>query len=119
MMRAKSCAECCWATCNRNAKETPMAIEQTPEFERAMQAAADRHASDLFLLPNEPITFRVNDRIERGDGDALAPGEVRAIAAAAVGEERLAKLAAESGSVTTSCSLPGVIDGQVCVARPR
>ena len=56
-----------------------MAIQQTPELERALQSAADRKASDLFLLPDEPISFRVKDRIVRGDGDALSEAEVRAI----------------------------------------
>ena len=84
-----------------------MAHQQTPALERALQAAADRKASDLFLLPDEPVTFRVNDRIVRSEDDALSEADVRAIALAAAGEERLAKLG-EAGSVVTSCSLPGV-----------
>lgn len=95
-----------------------MAIQQTAELERALQAAADRKASDLFLLPDEPISFRVKDRIVRSDGDALSEADVRAIVAAAVGQERLAALG-ESGTIVTSCALPGVIDGQMTVASSR
>jgi twitching motility protein PilT len=95
-----------------------MAIEQTPELERALQAAADRKASDLFLLPDEPVSFRVKDRIVRTEGDALTEADVRAIATAAVGQERLATLG-EAGTIVTSCSLPGVIDGQMTVASSR
>ena len=86
-----------------------MAIQQTPELERALQAAADRKASDLFLLPDEPISFRVKGQIARSEGDALCESDVRAIAIAAVGEERLSTLA-EAGTIVTSCSLAGVID---------
>jgi twitching motility protein PilT len=95
-----------------------MAIEQTPTLERALQSAADRKASDLFLLPDEPVTFRVKDRLIRSDGDALSESEVRAVAIAAVGEGRLATLG-ESGSMYTSCSLHGVIDGQMTIASSR
>ena len=95
-----------------------MAIQQTPELERALQAAADRRATDLFLLPDEPVSFRVKDRIVRSEGDALSEADVRAIAQAAVGAERLAMLG-ESGALTSSCSLHGVIDGHMTIASSR
>jgi twitching motility protein PilT len=96
-----------------------MAIQLTSELERALQSAADRKASDLFLLPNEPVAFRVKDQIERSDGAALSPADVRAIAAAAVGEQRLARLVSDGGRIVTSCGLAGVIDGHLCVASSR
>ena len=95
-----------------------MAVQQTPELERALQAAADRKATDLFLLPDEPVSFRVKGAIVRSDGDALSEADVRAIAAAAVGQGRLVSLS-ESGTLVTSCSLPGVIDGQMTIASSR
>ena len=95
-----------------------MAVQQTPELERALQSAADRRATDLFLLPDEPVSFRVKGRIVRSDGDALSESDVRSIAAAAVGEERLTTLG-ESGAAVTSCSLQGVIDGHMTVASSR
>lgn len=95
-----------------------MAVQQTPELERALQAAADRKATDLFLLPDEPVSFRVKGAIVRSEGDALSEADVRAIAAAAVGQERLSTLA-ETGTLVTSCSLPGVIDGQMTIASSR
>ena len=73
-----------------------MAIAQSSELERALQAAADRKASDLFLLPDEPVTFRVKNRIVRSDGDALSESGVRAIALAA------AHLAIHSSSRSTT-----------------
>jgi twitching motility protein PilT len=99
--------------------ERIMAITQTPELERALQSAAAQKATDLYLLPGEPVTFRVADKIVRSQGDALSGAEIRAIAQASVGEARLAKGGTEFGSVVTSCSLPGVIDGQMCVASSR
>ena len=95
-----------------------MAIQQTPELERALQAAADRKATDLFLLPDEPVSFRVKDRIVRSEGDPLSEADVRAIAAAAVGDDRLATLS-DAGVIVTSCALAGVIDGQMSIASAR
>ena len=94
-----------------------MAVEQTPELERYLQDAADRGASDLFLLPDEPPTFRVAGCIERGEGDSLSADDVQAIAVAALGEERLSKIGGTVGVVTTSCGLPGVVGGRLSVAR--
>ena len=56
-----------------------MAIRQTRELDRLLQAAADRgDVSAVLLIPNEPITFRVAGRIERTDGgSALAGSDTR------------------------------------------
>jgi twitching motility protein PilT len=92
-----------------------MAITQTKELERALQAAVDRGGvSAVLLIPDEPISFRVGGEIERTDGDALSAEQIREIAAAAVGEERLSQLGREVGHVMTSCALPGVVDGRLC-----
>jgi twitching motility protein PilT len=95
-----------------------MAIRQTRELDRALQAAADRgDVSAVLLIPNEPISFRVEGQIERTDGEALSPGQVHDIAAAALGEEGLARLGREVSDAMTSCALPGVVDGRMCVTR--
>jgi twitching motility protein PilT len=61
----------------------------------------------------------VRGKIERTDGPVLSPDQIRSIALAAVGEQRLEKMAAESGRLVVSCALPGVISGQMCVASSR
>jgi twitching motility protein PilT len=96
-----------------------MAIQQTTDLERALQAAADRKASDVYLMPDEPIAFRISDQVVRSDADALSAVHVRTIAAAAVGDDRLAQIGKETGRIITSCGLPGVIQGQMCIASSR
>ena len=96
-----------------------MAINQTPELERALQLAAERRASDLFLIPGEPVALRIKGKIERAGGEPLTPADVRSIAVAAVGEQRLAALGTETGRIVTSCELPGVAAGRMCIASAR
>ena len=96
-----------------------MARQQTPELDRALQAGADRKATDVFLIPGEPVSFRVNNEVVRGEGDALTVDAVRTIAEAAVGKHQLEPRLAEGGTAVTSCGLAGVIDGQLTVARSR
>jgi twitching motility protein PilT len=93
-----------------------MAIEQTPELERILQEAADRMASDVFLIPDEPVAFRVQGRIERSDCDPLTAPRITVIAAAAVGQEELRRVPLETGGALTSCGLPGVADGRMTIA---
>lgn len=95
-----------------------MAIKQTEELERALQAASDRgNVSAVLLIPNEPVSFRIAGGIERSEGEALSPEQIRDIAAAAVGEDRLDQIGAGVGQAMTSCALPGVMDGRLCVSR--
>jgi twitching motility protein PilT len=93
-----------------------MAIEQTPELEQALQGAFERKASDVFLIPGEPLTFRVRGEIQRTETDPLTADRVRATAAAAIGEEALERIRRETGEARTTCGLPGVIDAQLTVA---
>jgi Tfp pilus assembly pilus retraction ATPase PilT len=95
-----------------------MALRQTRELEGALQAAADRSdVSAVLLIPNEPVSFRIEGQIERTEGEALAPEEIHDIAAAALGEDALARVGGEVSEVMTSCALPGVVDGRLCVTR--
>jgi len=93
-----------------------MAIEQTPELERALQEAADRRASDVHLVPGEPPSFRVAGLIERADAEPLTAEQVEHLAVAAVGRAALDRIRLETGSVQASCGLPGVVDGRLAVA---
>ncbi len=76
-----------------------MAIQLTRELEQIIQDAVDKNASDIFLIPGEPVTFRVSGCVERTDADPLTPADVRAIAAAAVGEEALEEISARTGDL--------------------
>ncbi len=96
-----------------------MAINQTPELDRGLQLAADRHASDLYLIPGEPIALRIMGKLQRTEGEPLAADAVRRIAVAAVGQERLTGLGTQTSRIVTSCELPGVIAGQMCIASAR
>ncbi|MHC5036598.1 MAG: type IV pilus twitching motility protein PilT [Planctomycetota bacterium] len=94
-----------------------MALQQTAEFERLLQAAHDRGASDLFLLPDEPPTFRVAGYIERGEGDPLTAQQLAEMAASLFGETEIRTVGSERGRLITSCSLPGIMDSRVCLAK--
>lgn len=93
-----------------------MAEKQTAELEKLLQRAFDKGASDLLLIPNEPACFRVKGYIERSEETPLTAEEIEKIAEKAFGK-RLKKLGKEVGELITSCSLPGVVDGRMCVAK--
>jgi twitching motility protein PilT len=92
-----------------------MSVKQDPELERALQLAADRRATDIFLLPGEPLSLRVGDRIERTDAPPYSPDAIRDLATAALGPDRVASLPT-TGHASTSCHLPGVATGQLTAA---
>jgi len=94
-----------------------MAIQQTAKLEAALRKAADLRASDIHLVPDEPMVFRVNGKLQRDSGDPLTADDLKAMAVSAIGEEAVEKIASHSGKATTSCGIPGVIDGQLTVAR--
>jgi twitching motility protein PilT len=94
-----------------------MAIRQTDELLKALLETKDRGASDMFMVPGEPVSFRVRGKLERGTGPALSAVQVREVAAAAVGEPSLDRVGASAAVAQTSCGVPGVIDGRLTVAR--
>jgi len=96
-----------------------MAIKQTPELERIIEQAHDRGqgVSDIHLIPGEPVCFRTRGCLERINEEPLTAAEVREIAREAVGEQDLARLGKEVGELSTSCGIPGVLDGQMTVAK--
>ena len=96
-----------------------MAIVQTAELERFLQMAFDKGASDLLLIANEPPCFRVNGVIQREDTPPLSSSDIRKIAMAALGEDQIRQIGSDVGRLITSCSLPGVVDGRMCIARSR
>ena len=94
-----------------------MTSQQTDALERYLHDAAQRHADELFLIPGEPVSYRVRGSIERDEGDVLTAEEVESIAAAAVGDEGLAKIGTQTGELTAPYHIPGVLNAQVCVAK--
>lgn len=92
-----------------------MAAEQHPQLEQAIRAAAERKATDIFLIPGEPVALRIGDRVTPTDGPPLTPEVVRQIAVMALGEARMGQLSAV-GHASTACTLPGVAGGQLTAA---
>jgi len=88
-----------------------------PKVEEWVREALARDASDLFLLPGEPPAIRLRGLIERTDGEPLTGEEVREMAAAAIGEENLAKVGPVVGKFHRWCGVPGDFNVGVCVAR--
>jgi twitching motility protein PilT len=94
-----------------------MAIKQTEQLERLMQEAFDRKASFLYMIPNEPPVFRIKDKIERGQSEALTVEQVRDIVTAAFGEKDLKDVGSERGQLMTLCTLNGVAEGRMNVTK--
>jgi twitching motility protein PilT len=93
-----------------------MAIKQMKAFERILQEGFDRKASDVLMMPGEPVCFRVGGELIRAESEALYADHIKSIAEAAIGEERLKKDMAANGRSVTSCGIDGVGDGRMCVA---
>ncbi len=92
-----------------------MAIKQMKAFERVLQEGFDRKASDVLMMPGEPVCFRIRGELVRAEGEALYADQIKSVAEAAIGEERLKKDIAAVGRSVTSCGIDGVGDGRMCV----
>jgi len=92
-----------------------MAIEQIAKLETILQDAVARQASDVYLLPGEPVSFRIRGQIERTDGDPLTAEQVEQIAVAAVGEQGLHRIRHQAGGCVTSYNVPGVVNSRLSV----
>jgi twitching motility protein PilT len=95
-----------------------MTMQVPQELERAMREAADRHASDLFMLPGEPLSFRVRGSIVRGTGEILSAGAIRAVAEAMVGADRLHRIFSDRGSIRIACDC-GDVRGRMGISMAR
>jgi len=94
-----------------------MAERLTPELERAIKEAVERKATDIFFLPNEPVSFRVGGNLMRSDEAPLSSLAIRDIAAAAIGQERLSRIGIEIADIVTPISIPGKADGRMSIAK--
>ena len=94
-----------------------MAIKQILELEQILQASVDNHAHEIILIPGEPVIYRISGQISRSDSEPLTAAQIESIATAAVGEATLALIGTKTSEAQTSCSLPGIIEGRMNVAR--
>lgn len=94
-----------------------MAIKQISELEKILQTAADMEASDVHLVAGEPVTYRVHGELKRSEEDPMTAEQIKAVAAAAVGQSEIDRIGPEIADVRTSCGIPGVIDAKLTVAR--
>jgi twitching motility protein PilT len=94
-----------------------MSHTTTPELLGTLQMAHEKKASDVYLLPNEPVSLRVNGKLERSEGAVLTAEDVGRIALAQVGSQRLERIGREVGRVEVSCGLPGQVTGRMTIAK--
>lgn len=92
------------------------AVKLHPTLEKYLREAAEQGASDLFLLPDEPLTLRINGQIRRTAGEPLRAADIAEIAAAAVGKENLAAIGRDVSEIHRSCALPAEFNGRISVA---
>jgi len=86
-------------------------------LEILVREALERDASDVFLLPGEPISMRVRGIIERGSGAPLIPEEIHALAREAIGDDNLNKVGPELGQYRCWCGIPGDFNAGISVGR--
>ncbi len=94
-----------------------MAIKQIPALDQILQEGVDNHAQNIYLIPDEPVTYRVSGKITRSDSKPITATHIESIATAAVGEAAMASIGTKSSEAQTFCSLPGDIDGRLTVGR--
>jgi len=82
-----------------------------------LKEAAERGASDLYLIPGEPPVFRGASGLERQEREPLTAGEVEQLVFSVVDKEGAAKIGTETGGVIAHCGVEGVTEGRMCLAR--
>lgn len=78
-----------------------------PKLEQLVRESSALGASDLFLVPGEPLTLRVGGRIQRTEGEILSAAEISEMAIAAFDAERLAKFGTDFPFPQRMWMLPG------------
>ena len=96
-----------------------MPAKESAALERLLEEAAERGASDLYLIPGEPPIFRVGSELERKDEAPLAAGDVEKLVFTVVESQRAAKIGTETGGVIAHCGVEGVAEGRMCLAKSR
>jgi len=96
-----------------------MSANPLEQLERCIGEAQERGATDLFLLPGEPLSMRVTGEIVRTEGPLIEAPEIQRIAEALVGSDRVEKIGAEVGEISTRKGLPEEVNARATIARSR
>ncbi len=95
-----------------------MVQQQTDLLNEIMAEAFERGATDIYLLPGEPVAYRIDGQLVRSEEEALSGQTIKEMAIAAVGEEDVEKLGrTRPGIIRSGCSIPGVADGRLTIAK--
>lgn len=65
-------------------------MSATAKLEQWLREAAAMGASDVYLVPGEPLTARVDGQIRRTEGDIVTAADIDEMAVPVFGEERMA-----------------------------
>ena len=95
-----------------------MVHQQTDLLNEIMAEAFERGATDIYLLPGEPVAYRIDGELVRSTEEPMSSGAIKELAIAAVGEEDIEKLGrTRPGIIRSGCSIPGVADGRLTIAK--
>jgi len=96
-----------------------MSSEARERIERLMEGAVAKGVSAIVLAAGEPVAYRSESGVLRGEEEPLLSDEIRSLADAVVGAERVAEIGPRTGAVSASFPLPGKANGLVNVTRAR
>jgi twitching motility protein PilT len=65
-------------------------MSATAKLEQWLREAAAMGASDVYLVPGEPLTVRIDGQIQRTEGDIVTAADIDEMAVPVFGEERIA-----------------------------
>lgn len=94
-----------------------MAIEQTKKIEEIIQVTYDKKAETVHIMADEPLVFRIKQKLERMQSEGLSSAEIKEIAIAAFGEEEILRVGREVGGLITYCGIKGVVDGRMHLSK--
>ncbi len=84
-------------------------LKQLSGLEPYIKQMAGLKASNFFLMPGEPPTFRVDGNIQRSETDPLTKGEVKKLALGVFGKRQLKRLGKELGILRGTCSTEEIL----------
>lgn len=87
-----------------------------PKLEQLVRESAAMGASDLYLVPGEPLTVRTGGQIQRTDGEVLTAAEISEMAAVALGADQLATIGTSIFELHRSVLLTGEMMVQLSVS---
>ncbi len=94
-----------------------MSTTPCPDLERIFLLARQCNAQDVFLLAGEPVSLRIQGRLERTESDVLTTEDIARIASRYASEEQLQRLGKDTGRVVVSCVMPGQVSGCMTLSQ--